>query len=329
MEKLLTVSIAAYNVEKYLKQTLDSLLIEQLDKIEVLIIVDGSKDKTLDIAKEYEKRYPNTFRAIYKENGGYGSTINKGIELASGKYFKQLDGDDWFDTKNLEKIIEKLGDINKDIIYTPYVKYYEIDKREEIIKDIAIKEYKDLNDALKNAKRLQMHSLMFKTEILNSNNIKIDEKCFYTDTEYVIFPLIYSESIETLDLPLYYYRFGMEGQSMSISGKKKHYMDHLRMSKHLLDESTKMNNVGLDKKNYINMYIAQIENTNIASFMFLLDSTKETFKQILKIDEDIKNTNISIYNLMPKYAKTIKILRTKSYFLYRLLYKYKNIKRDN
>lgn len=79
-----------------------------MDCLEVLIIVDGGNDKTLEIAKEYESKYPNTFKAVYKENGGYGSTINKGIELATGKYFKQLDGDDWFDTNNLEKYVMNL-----------------------------------------------------------------------------------------------------------------------------------------------------------------------------------------------------------------------------
>ena len=95
MSKVLTVSIAAYNMESYIRQTLNSLIVpEILEKIEVLVVDDGGTDGTLAIAKEYETKYPITFHAIHKENGGYGSVINKSIELATGKYFKQLDGDD-------------------------------------------------------------------------------------------------------------------------------------------------------------------------------------------------------------------------------------------
>ena len=100
MGKLLTISIAAYNVEKFIKKTLDSLIVDS-DELEVLIVNDGSKDETLKIAKEYEIKYPNIFRAIDKENGGYGSTINTGIIEATGKFFKQLDGDDWFETESI------------------------------------------------------------------------------------------------------------------------------------------------------------------------------------------------------------------------------------
>ena len=100
MEKILTVSIAAYNVQNYIKKTLDSLLVGKIDDLEILVEDDGGTDNTINIVKEYEKKYPNVVKLIHKENGGYGSTINKSIEIASGRYFKQLDGDDWYDSEN-------------------------------------------------------------------------------------------------------------------------------------------------------------------------------------------------------------------------------------
>ena len=75
------------------------------DELEVLIVDDGSKDDTAEIAKRYEERYPNTFKLVKKENGGWGSTLNKGIEIGTGKYFKQLDGDDYFSHENLDDFI--------------------------------------------------------------------------------------------------------------------------------------------------------------------------------------------------------------------------------
>ena len=102
MKKVLTIVVPAYNVEKYLKNCLDSFVdVNILNSIEILVVDDGSTDKTADIAKNYEKKYPNSFRLLSKENGGHGSTINYAIPRASGKYFKVVDGDDWVDKKHL------------------------------------------------------------------------------------------------------------------------------------------------------------------------------------------------------------------------------------
>ena len=66
MGKLLTISIAAYNVEEYIRNTLDSLIVpEILDKLEVFIVDDGGNDDTLQIAREYEAKYPETFHAVH------------------------------------------------------------------------------------------------------------------------------------------------------------------------------------------------------------------------------------------------------------------------
>lgn len=114
MEKLLTVSVAAYKVEKYIKNTLESCVIpEIMEALEVLVIVDGVCDRTPDIAEEYEKKYPDTFRVIIKENGGYGTTVNYGVKEAKGKFFKLLDGDDTFDREGLIDLVNFLKN-NKD-----------------------------------------------------------------------------------------------------------------------------------------------------------------------------------------------------------------------
>ena len=96
MEKLLTISVAAYNVEAYLDQLMASVIASGvLDAIEVLIVSDGSTDRTAEIARGYEAQYPASVRLIEKPNGGHGSTINRGIREAKGKFFRALDGDDW------------------------------------------------------------------------------------------------------------------------------------------------------------------------------------------------------------------------------------------
>lgn len=121
--KVLTISVASYNTEKYIRKTMDSFIVpEIMDKMEVLIINDGSSDNTLEIAREYENKYPDTFRAIDKQNGGYGSTINKAIEIARGRYIKTIDGDDWVDKEGLISLIRFLEHTTADVVITNFAR---------------------------------------------------------------------------------------------------------------------------------------------------------------------------------------------------------------
>lgn len=327
MKKNLTISIAAYNVEDYLSNTLESLIVDNIDKLEVLIVNDGSTDETKRVAEEYCLKYPQTFKLIDKKNGGYGSTINAGIKFATGKYFKQLDGDDWYNTENLNKFINAIDKIDTDVIYTPFITYYEESGSEEINKNNIIKfteKIFDIDDIIADIDVLYMHNLTYKTELLKNNKISIDEHCFYTDTEYVLLPLIFSENIYVLDYPIYMYRIGREGQSVSAEGRKKHWQDHQMVSYTLL-ELYKQNNkrLGKNKKHYYEKYLASIFASGIGNYLLTLKPTKEIFKEIHKFDEDIKKVSDVIYNLMPLYSKSVRIIRMNNYLLYKFLSTYK------
>lgn len=320
MEKILTISIAAYNVEKYIRKTLESLIIDNMDKLEVLIIVDGGNDKTLEIAKEYESKYPNTFKAIYKENGGYGSTINKGIELATGKYFKQLDGDDWFDTTNLNNIcLELMKMKDADVIYTPYIKYLEKSKDKIVVRNDIENNLDecDLEKAINNAnKEIIMHSLMYKTDILKKNNIHIDEHCFYTDTEYAILPLYYSNTIKILNIPLYVYRIGIDGQSISFESRIKHYKDHETVDQRIIETYRDNNSLTPNLKKYIEDYMVKLFCGTISNFLVILKPSKANFNHIKVFYNEILKLNSNIVIKMKKYSKIIRLLSMDNYCIY-------------
>ena len=91
MNKILTIIIPTYNMEKYLRRCLDSLIIDEegMKQLEVLVFNDGSKDSSSQIAHEYQDKYPDTYRVIDKNNGNYGSCINIGLKEAKGKYVKE------------------------------------------------------------------------------------------------------------------------------------------------------------------------------------------------------------------------------------------------
>ena len=122
MEKILSIVIPAYNVEKYLEKCLASFEIQAiLDRIEVLVINDGSKDHTAEIAQRYCEKYPETYFLYNKENGGHGSGINYGIRYATGKYFKVVDGDDWLNTEELEAFVKLLEETDTDIVAADFL----------------------------------------------------------------------------------------------------------------------------------------------------------------------------------------------------------------
>ena len=86
MNKVITIVIPTYNMERYLDRCLNSLIIapDLMDKLEVLVINDGCKDRSSEIGHSYEAKFPNSFRVIDKENGNYGSCINRGLKEATG-----------------------------------------------------------------------------------------------------------------------------------------------------------------------------------------------------------------------------------------------------
>lgn len=95
--KLLSVAIPCYNSQDYMRYCIESLL--PGEDVELLIVNDGSSDRTAMIADEYARRYPTIVKAIHQENGGHGEAVNAGLRNATGLYFKVVDSDDWVDVR--------------------------------------------------------------------------------------------------------------------------------------------------------------------------------------------------------------------------------------
>lgn len=239
MNKTITVSIAAYNVEKFMVEALSSLTCpEILDDIEIIIVNDGSKDSTADIAKRYVEKYPDSFFLIDKNNGGYGSTINASIAEASGKYFRLLDGDDWFDKEEFTKYVKALKEVDTDLVITDFVKRIQTNKEEKT--EITTYNYpsgeeKDVSEIYSMA----MHSTTVKTELLKKGEVSITEHCFYTDFEFIMKAFLLSSNFTYLPIRLYQYRIWGEGQSVSITGSMKHYKERDLISRFAIDAAVK------------------------------------------------------------------------------------------
>ena len=123
MDKILTIVIPTYNMEKYLDKCLTSLIVgdfELMRRLEVLVVIDGAKDRSSEIAHSYENKYPDTFRVIDKENGNYGSCINRGLKEATGKYIKVLDADDSYNSSAFQRYLNALKTLDVDLVINNY-----------------------------------------------------------------------------------------------------------------------------------------------------------------------------------------------------------------
>lgn len=209
-EKLLTISIAAYNVENYIEETLDSIIVDRacMDKLDIIVVNDGSADRTSELAHAYANRFPGSIRVIDKANGGYGSTINASLAEARGRYYKLLDGDDWFVTENIPALLDYLEEADAELIRMPF-----------IVQQGETEEVKLLEQGM------AMFELAVKTDCLRSLNHSITENCFYTDNEFVLMAEIACRTAGEFDKPVYRYRLGVPGQSISVEGRIRHRED--------------------------------------------------------------------------------------------------------
>lgn len=240
MQKLLTIIVPVYKVEPYINKCLDSLIIapELMEKMDVLIINDGTPDRSAEMSREYVKRFPGIFRQIDKENGGHGSVWNLGVKEAYGKYTRFLDSDDWLE--NLDLLIEKLGACDADLFITPTLCHCpneELWKQE--IKDMEFgKVYNaDTFDWLHNRSHgnyVFHHSCTYKTEILRQYLPLFLEKQPYDDVVLGAASKIGAKSLVAYDFILYHYLMDREGQSISMEVQRKNIKAKINTEKHTI-----------------------------------------------------------------------------------------------
>lgn len=239
--KVLTISIAAYQVESYLEQTLDSLLLpEVLEDIEVLVVDDGSTDCTADIARQYQENYPETVRLIQQENGGHGAAVERGIQEAAGEYFKTIDGDDWVDQSGFLELVQYLKMDDKiDVVSTPYdwVEHGTGRKLKKITCDFEGISYQKIYPFTEVSDQIyvNMHAMTYRTQLIQKYMPPIDHHCFYVDAEYVLLPVPYIQSIAFLEKSVYQYRLGIDGQSMNLRNMQKNCSHHEKVLARILE----------------------------------------------------------------------------------------------
>ena len=230
-KKILSIVIPTYNMEAYLRRCMDSVTRDDIpDSLEIIVVNDGSTDHSLAIMQEYANKRPDIVNIIDKPNGHYGSCINAALKIATGKYFRILDADDWYNTDGLIEFLKKLHQSNDDAIITSYCAHrhtrtyvispHNIDfQRSYTVFDKHIWEKQP-------SSLYAMHAFTYKTSILKTINLKLTEGICYTDTEYLLYPLQQVQNISFFDILLYHYDWTRDGQTMDSSVYTKNH-NHL------------------------------------------------------------------------------------------------------
>ncbi len=314
--KLLTVVVPAYNVENYLDECLHSFIDERvLEKVEVLVVNDGSTDETAKIASRYEHSYPQTFRLITKENGGHGSTINRGLAEAQGTYFKVVDGDDWVDTDNFVRLVRLLGRTDADIVASNYTwidheTKQPTKKQEHPFNGIEYGRQYDFSE-IADKVFMDIHAMTVRTDTARKSGEKIDEHTYYVDVEYVTFPIPYVETVLFQKESVYRYRLGRPGQSMSIEKMQKNLKNHLRVLLHLNRYYEKVKDwADEDRRLYMNRQIAQMLTSQMKIYISFPMKSKMR-KEAMKLDAYFYHKNRDAYDLVTNPA--VLLLRKTNY----------------
>jgi len=235
--KLLTIIVPSYNSEKTLAGCLDSLIIDS-DKLEVLVVNDGSKDNTSKIAHEYEAKYPHIFKAIDQVNKGHGGAINTGVDNATGVYVRVLDSDDHLNKDALLTLLNKINyykdrEDKPTTFFTDFIFEFANGK----INEKPLSKYMPANQIItsKDIKKfastdmIMIHNISILLDVVKSHHMHICEKTSYDDFQYVYFVLANSKTFYYIDKVMYRYFIGTSTQSVSNENVARKYEDYLKV----------------------------------------------------------------------------------------------------
>ena len=299
--KLLTFAIPSYNSQDYMEHCIESLLPGGED-VEILIVDDGSKDSTAEIADSYEKKYPGIVRAIHQENGGHGEAVNAGIRNATGLFFKVVDSDDWVDYEAYMKVLAKLrelagGDTVLDMFIANYVYEKEGAKHKKVMRYSTLPQDKVFtwNEAgrFHKGQYILMHSVIYRTQLLRECGLELPKHTFYVDNIYVYKPLPSVKHMYYMDVDFYRYFIGRDDQSVNEKVMISRIDQQIKVNKIMVDafDLWKIPNPRL--RHYMFNYLEII--TVVSTVMLIRSGTKEALDKKKELLEYIRSTNRALY----------------------------------
>ena len=286
-----------------MRHCIDSLL-PGGKEVEILIVDDGStKDKTAEIADEYERNYPGICRAIHQENGGHGEAVNAGLRNASGIYFKVVDSDDWVDEAAYMEILDTLrsfvyGEKTLDMLVSNFVYEKQGAERKKVMnyrRALPEKElisWEDVKVFLL-GQYILMHSVIYRTELLHQCGLELPKHTFYVDNIFVYQPLPHVKTIFYLNVNFYRYFIGREDQSVNESVMIGRIDQQIRVTKLMIGyyDVTKIRQRKL--RHYMVRYLEIM--MVISSILAIKSESEENMEKKKELWQHLRKQNLKLY----------------------------------
>ncbi len=320
--KLISFAVPCYNSQDYMCKCVDSLLTGG-DEVEIIIVNDGSRDDTINIANGYAEKYPDIVKVIDKENGGHGSGVNAGMANSTGLYYKVVDSDDWLDDNALASLLSKIREHKeKGTLPDLYVANFIYDKVSEGTQYVSA--YGDKMpegqiigwDKVKKfnlSHMMLMHALLYKREKLLQSGTVLPEHTFYVDNLFAYKPLPFMQTVCYLNLDLYHYFIGREDQSVNRKNFVKRYEQQIRVMKcmtdaYTLDEIKKMPK-GLKRYMWHSLEVIMMNTI----FFTCAEDSPERRKALKEMWQHIKSKDKKLYRKLRSnsYATAVNYLSWK------------------
>ena len=300
--KLLSIAIPCYNSQDYMEKCIESLLVGG-EEVEILVVDDGSSDRTAEIADSYAEKYPTIVKAIHQENGGHGEAVNAGIRNATGLYFKVVDSDDWVNKEAYEKILSTLetllrGPQTVDLLISNFVYEKQGAKRKKVMQyrhclpQDRIFGWDEVKHMPK-GKYLLMHSMIYRTQLLHDCRLELPRHTFYVDNLFAFEPLPYVRNLYYLDVNFYRYFIGRDDQSVNEKVMIKRIDQQIRVNKLMVDAYINCGSMNKRLRNYMFSYLDII--TTISSIMLIRANTDESLQKKKELLEYVKSQNRGLY----------------------------------
>ena len=223
MDMKLSVIVPIYNVEPYLEACLDSLLSQTIGDFEILLVDDGSKDRSGEIADRYAAEHPELIRCMHIDNGGQGRARNLALPLAQGEFVGFIDSDDWIEPDMYKKLYDKAQETGADVVYCDFLEHFS-DGREQILP--ATYQAHPLSAAGSSCNKIFRRTLI--------RELRFPEGLWYEDFYFSAVMLVRAARTAYVREPLYIYRRGQESTMHNNNAAKN--LDMLRIMEMLEKE---------------------------------------------------------------------------------------------
>lgn len=301
--KTITFAIPCYNSQDYMDTCIRSILPGGED-VEILIIDDGSTDRTAAIADSYASKYPSIVRAIHQPNKGHGGAINTALKYANGTYFKVVDSDDWVDLSAYMNVLSTLRKLISDgtpvdMLLTNYV-YEKVSegKHRRMVYSLLFPENKIIGweDMRMNITgfTILMHSVTYRTQMLRDCGLKLPEHTFYEDNLFVYVPLPHVKTLYYLNVNFYRYFIGRAGQSVAEATMVKRIDQQLKVNYMMVDAVDPWSIPEKHLRRYMLGYLEMI--TVVTTSIGYLSGKDENLKKVKDLWHYIRTRDIRTYH---------------------------------